>query len=504
MSDMHRVLLIYPPYERFRGASSALFPIGLGYLATQLDRNGYHARIYNADLGKKEMQGLEKRDILSRTLKQVDYEKNAQDENHYVWGEIRQIISDFKPDMVGLYTVTLAYPVVLRTLRMVKMLFPRCVTILGGPHVTVLPDDVMRHPEVDYVLIGEADRTLPELVDMLKEGADYTSIMGLGYRKDGEVVINHEYDYIENIDALPIVNRELVLNKDDYPGTEIGRMLVGSRGCPFNCTFCASPAIWKRRVRYNSPERLIKELKYLKKTFDIQEFAFDDDTFTALKKNTIRLCEGLIEADLRCKWTCLSRADALDEELLTLMKSSGCDMVHVGVESGSDHVLKKMKKRITKEQVRCASEMIRSMGMRFQTFFMVGTPYERVEDIRETIDFMQELKCDRVHLCTFTPNPGTQAHRDVVEAGMFDPDFDWATNYKIGHHSFANHFTPHISKDEFVALAREATEVARNISVLSWSRRLKSYRERKGYYLTHPGYVVSRLATMIKLSLLPK
>ncbi len=491
-------MLIYPPYERFRGTSFAHFPIGLGFLATMLNNDGYEARIYNADFGPVETERFGERDIVSRTQTQDVFSCNALDDNHYIWKEIRQRLSDYQPDMVGIYTTTVAYPIALKILSIMKEMNKDCVTILGGPHPTVLPAKVMEIADVDFLLMGEAEFTLPKLCEEIKNGSrNFQSIAGLGYRENGNVVINKDYAFNDDICDLPVVDREVVFDRDSYPNNVLGGTILGSRGCPHRCTFCASVMIWKRHIRYRSVENIIAELKDLKEKYGLTRFSFYDDTFTSHAKKAREFCEKLIEENIGLNWTCLTRADLINEPMLDLLKRSGCTAISVGIESGSDRVLKAMKKGITTETIRNAVRLIKRHQMEFYAFFMVGLPYEKAEDIRMTINIIKEIRPDHMNLSTFFPYPGTEAHEETVKLGMLDADYDWATNLEIGHHSMHNCFTPHIPKDEFQSLVVEALETARQANAMTLRKRLNIYWQRKGFYLKHPEYIVKRFLAIV-------
>ena len=478
------------------------FPIGLGYLATMLNINGYEALIYNAEHSSSKTEKLDNSDILNRTKGQENFIRNALDEEYYVWVEIKRYLENLQPDLVGVYTTTVAYPIVLKILSLAKQIKKNCITVLGGPHVTVLPDEIMGKREVDFILMGEAEYTLVELCNELKESTlNFKKIAGLGYRDGEKVIINKSYDFIKDLEDLPFVNRDLILNIESYPNWVIGGIIMGSRGCPYNCTFCASAAIWKRRIRYRAVDNIIAELKYLKGQYGITAFVFMDDTFTIHRKRVKEFCEKLIRENIALEWRCSSRADFINEQILDILKRAGCSGISVGVESGSDRILRLMKKDVTVEDTRRAAELIKKYGLEFTALFVVGLPYETANDIRKTIDIIKEIKPDRVNISTFFPYPGTEAYTEVVKHGLLPADYDWANNLELGHHSLHNYFTPHIPPEELKELIIEANEIARQVNKTKMRDTVKKYWRRRKLYISHPGDTVKKMATRFKRQL---
>lgn len=382
---------------------------------------------------------------------------------------------------------------------MAKQINKNCITVLGGPHVTVLPDEVMVKREVDFILMGEAEYSLTELCNELKKGTlNLKKIAGLGYREGQKIIINKDYDFIQDLKALPFVNRDLILNIESYPKWVIGGIIMGSRGCPYNCTFCASAAIWKRRIRYRAVDDIIAELKFLKSKYGITGFVFMDDTFTISRKRVKEFCDELIRENMGLEWSCSSRADFIDKPILEILKRAGCKGISIGVESGSNKILRLMKKGVTVENIRRAAKLIKRYGFEFTALFVVGLPYETANDIRKTIDIIKEIKPDKMNISTFFPYPGTEAHVEVVKQGLLPANYDWANNLELGHHSLHNCFTPHIQPEELKGLITEAIEIAYNVNKPKMRNTLKKYWRRRNLYVLHPGDTVKKLVAKIK------
>ena len=276
---------------------------------------------------------------------------------------------------------------------------------------------------------------------------------------------------------------------------------MGSRGCPYECTFCASAAIWKRRIRYRSVDDIIAELKSLKNKYGLTEFVFMDDTFTIHRKRVKEFCEELIREDMGLKWRCSSRADFVNVQILNLLKRSGCTGISVGVESGSDRILRLMKKGVTVENIRRAAKLIKKHGFDFIALFVVGLPYEPADDIRKTIDIIKEIKPDSMNLSTFFPYPGTEAHVEVVKQGLLPPDYDWANNLELGHHSLHNCFTAHMPAEELKNLIIEAIDIAQQVNRPTMRKTVRKYWRKKNIYLSHPGDTARKLILKVKCNI---
>jgi len=207
--------------------------------------------------------------------------------------------------------------------------------------------------------------------------------------------------------------------------------ILGSRGCPYNCTFCGSSKIWKRKLRVRSIDNILGEIEKLIKDYGKPGERFDikfwDDTFTSIRKNVINFCNALIQRGLnkKIRWYCLTRVNLIDEEILKLLKKSGCNAIALGIESGSDRILKAIRKRITTEQVRNAVKLIKKHGFRLNTYWMLGFPEETEEDIRASINFLTELRPDSAFVSVLVPFVGTDEYEKVVQAGLMDESYDW-------------------------------------------------------------------------------
>jgi radical SAM superfamily enzyme YgiQ (UPF0313 family) len=290
---------------------------------------------------------------------------------------------------------------------------------VGGTHPTVLPEETIKNEYFDYVVRGEGEYTFLDLVN----GVRIVDIPGLTYiNKRGEVVNNPDREFIEDLDLIPFPSRDLYFNDSRY--MDYGYIMTG-RGCPFECSFCASKKVWKGHVRFRSPENVVEEVKHVHNKYGTKLFYFVDDTFTLNKKRTKKICALLIEDNMDISWICDTRVDTIDEELLQLMKESGCVRVKIGVESGSERILKEVKKKITKKLVRDSVSIIKNVGIDLTIYLMIGFPTETQEEMRETLDFARELDPTYYSLSILAPYPGTEIYADAVRSGVKLPKEHW-------------------------------------------------------------------------------
>jgi len=292
-------------------------------------------------------------------------------------------------------------------------------TVVVGPHITAIPKQMMEaFPTIDFGILGEAEETLAELLREADNDGDLSQIKGLAYRDNGNIIINEERNFIEDLDSLPMPLHEL-LPVDKYRLPYIGKrytFVLHSRGCPFSCSFCRQIVMWKSKARFRSPEIICEELKYLNK-LDIHNIIFHSDTFTLNKENVIEICKRIIDSNLKIRWICNAREDLVDEEMLRWMKKSGCWMINYGIESGVQDILTKCNKgkNATVERARQAVLMTKRAGIKVWGYFIIGLPGETPETIKQTSRFARSLPLDMVNFSVATPYPGTPFYQQAVE-----------------------------------------------------------------------------------------
>jgi anaerobic magnesium-protoporphyrin IX monomethyl ester cyclase len=317
---------------------------------------------------------------------------------------------------------------------------PECITVFGGIHPTIFPDDVILNKEVDFVCMGEGEYTILELIQTIEKNEKFDKIQGILYKDGGKIIRNVSRPLIQNIDKLPFPAREL-LPMSEYLSTKVGRVawelpapstsIITSRGCPFRCTFCSSHLTFGRRICFRSPENVVNEIEYLIGRYRIKGISFVDDTFILNSKRISAFCKEMLSRGMDIEWMCMGRVDTVSKDLLIDMKKAGCVSIGYGIESGSQRVLDEyIKKGITLEAAEKAIKITKEAGITSVAYFMIGTPGETLDDINKTIDFAKKLNPDAVNFSITIPMPGTEMFDTANKIGNITAnsfkDFDFS------------------------------------------------------------------------------
>ena len=293
--------------------------------------------------------------------------------------------------------------------------------ILGGIHPTALiKKSIEEMKDVDIFVIGEGELTIKEIMDEV----DIKKIKGVGYNDKGNIKVNPPREFIENLDEIPFPSRELLPNIKNYTlgfdweGRKPAATVFSSRGCPYNCIYCASKVMWKGKVRFRSAENVLEEIDFLVDNYKIKEVLFYDDHFTLNKQRLQDICNGLIKRKYNLTWCCFSRVDSLDLETAQLMKKSGCHMISFGVESGSQIILDAMHKNVKVEDIIKAFKICKKVRINTKASFIFGGPKETYETISETRKLIKTILKDYVWFFMITPMPGTELYKFHEETGM--------------------------------------------------------------------------------------
>lgn len=426
-----KILLLDPPFYRFIGYYNRYFPLGLAYLAAVLRKEGHEVLIYDADCNVNPS----KMDFTRLEDSYPFYLKSLREDSHTIWMEMRERIHSFKPDIVGITVWTTFAASAFKIASLCKEYDKTMPVIVGGPHITIKCDEVMRIcPDVDFLVRGEGEETFLELVEKLQDRDEVKikrlrNIKGIVFRENGQIIHNSDREFIQELNALPFPARDLLLNKGSYNSEDMG-LLMTSRGCPYNCSYCAT-GIWKRKIRYRSIDNVIDEIKFVINAYRTQQFTIKDDTFTVNRKRVLEFCDKLIKENLNINWDCNTRVDVVDGELLKKMKAAGCNSIKVGIETGSQRVLGLINKRTTLSQAREAARLFRKVGIYWTGYFMMGLPSETKEEIYQTRKFMKELKPDFASLSVYEPFPGTDLFEIGIDRGLVQSDRTLEDFYNI-------------------------------------------------------------------------
>ncbi|MDI6902787.1 MAG: radical SAM protein [Methanocellales archaeon] len=337
-------------------------------------------------------------------------------------------INKISPDLIVSSTCTPTFVSDVQMTRRIKENFPEVKICLFGTHVSVLPYEALRDKSVDFVAIGEAEKTVLELCQKLEEdGKNLSGVKGLGWKNGDEIKINEKRELIKNLDELPYPARDLLPNVQYRP--VIYKKLpfttvYSSRGCPYDCIFCGSSIMFEKVWRPRSPENVVAEVKHVMDDFGVKEIFFNDDIFTMSKARTKKICQLLKELDSGMIWGCESRVDTLDKEMLDAMSEAGCYKITFGTESGSQFILDKMKKKVTVDQIRDVFKATKDAGIQANASFLMGMPWDTKETIMETIEFAKEIEPNHVQFCVATPFPGTELYEVAKEEGCLMGE-DW-------------------------------------------------------------------------------
>ena len=333
--------------------------------------------------------------------------------------EIFHRIEQSKPDIVGVGATTVDFHYAEHILREVKEKF-NIITILGGPHATVLPDQVLdKNPHIDYLIREEGEITAPELVKQLARNGDISLVKGISYRQNGKNVHNADQPLIEDLNKNVLPARHLI-DPAKYlsilPGKGMKRwtLVQTIRGCPFKCIYCYR--MFGKGVRFRDPELVVDEIEDCLSNYGVEYIMFVDDTFTINQKRAIAICEEIIKRKLVFAWRCFTRANVINEEVLRIMKEAGCKHISMGVESGNQEILDKACKGIKLEEYIEAYKLFEKMGFEKRGSFILGLPYENAKTIQDTINFAKKLRLDRAFFNICTPYPETQLY-DMAKKG---------------------------------------------------------------------------------------
>lgn len=333
-------------------------PLGISYIASYLRKHGIDVKIADANL-----QNLNKVRVAS-------------------------LIKEYRPDIVGISAMTIQCQDALQLGKMIRNIDNDVKIVFGGVHFTFLPEDGL--DVADICVIGEGEETL---LDICRE-SDLYNIKGIAFRDKGQTIFNEARHFIDPLDNIPFPAYDL-LDIDKYHDTlitgERAMSMLTGRGCPYNCMFCASPQLWKRRVRVHSIKYVISHIEFLVENYKLKNLRIMDDTFTLDRQRVLDFCDAIEGKGLALNITCLTNAKNVDYEMAKRMKEVGFSIVAIGVESGNEAVLKRINKGITLDDVRNAVTTLKKAGLDTELLFMVGNISENEKTVQDSINFAKEI-----------------------------------------------------------------------------------------------------------------
>lgn len=339
----------------------------------------------------------------------------------------RSVVQTKNFKVIGISSMTESSNNALRIARLCKQVSPRSIIVMGGPHVTFMTTETLRNAEVDFVIRGEGERSFLRLVDyIIRDIGSLSELDGVSYRNGAEIVHNRDVSPIEDLDALPFPDRQLFTGFGER--SYIGNIST-TRGCAGKCVFCAASALSGSNYRMRSAGSIVEEIVQLRSDNQVRHIFFVDDTFTVSRKRLTEFCEMMINKRIRMPWSAEARVDTVTEEILELMKRSGCNGLQFGVESGSQGIVDKTRKGIRLERIHKLALKANKLGIKLMCSFIIGHPDDTVDTIEDTVRFAEDLQKRFKANCLIsmmTPFPGTYLHDHLEEFGIqiVDDDFD--------------------------------------------------------------------------------
>jgi radical SAM superfamily enzyme YgiQ (UPF0313 family) len=408
-----RVLLVHPSFP-YKGRD--LFPIGLGYLASVI---------------KDRAEIL----VIDDPVEPFDAEK----------------VKKFRPDIIGISSTTPSFSRAAEIIGKIRALGIETTLVVGGVHATFRPEDALA-AGADIVVRGEGEIAFSKIVG----GHDLSTIRGVSYSDNG-IKHNPDEKLIEDLDKIPYPAYEF------FPIHSYGIMsIVTSRGCPYSCTYCSATRFWRHKVRFRSPKNVIGELEKIVE-LNHKRIKFMDSTFTLDKERAIKICEGIIEKGLDIIWSCETRADHLDDELLQALSEAGCNLLCIGVDSGSQEILDKSKRRMKVSTIVDAFDKARKYGIKTRAYVTFGLPGENKQSPETTIRLLERIKPGQTLLSLATSYPGTE----LYDGKHIDVHPSWVSKFH-GHGLGAKLYLPEtLSKRDYIRLADYMYREVKRINRLS-------------------------------------
>jgi anaerobic magnesium-protoporphyrin IX monomethyl ester cyclase len=390
-------------------------PLGLAYVAASLEKADYKVEMLDNYLLKKPTS------------------------------EVKELLQRLKPEIVGITCGSATYHRCIETAKTVKETLPSCKVVVGGWHPSYMPESMLKHPEIDYAVMGEGERAMVELATHITKGKSneaLADIAGIAYRRNGTIKKNVP-KFISNMDEIPFPARHLLPmhlydRTIEFLSAKPADVMSIARGCPYSCGFCETKKLWGNTCRSFSPNRTLDEVNYMIDKFNTKGIYFINDNFTLKKKETIELCNLMKQNKLDLEWVCDTRVNLVSRELLAKMKEAGCKAIWFGVESGSPRILKKINRNITLEETETAFKLCREQGIQISCSFMLGFPDETREDMEATLKFAKKLDPDWCQFNIFIAYPDSSLYQELLQRGNYERLDDFLLSVKTEDFNYAS------------------------------------------------------------------
>jgi anaerobic magnesium-protoporphyrin IX monomethyl ester cyclase len=385
------------------------YGLGLGYLHAVIEQAGY--------------------DITTRCLNNtaIDDARRQFDEACY----------GLQPDFLLVQIFTMNRVEAFRAIRRGRELQPQMKIIVGGVHASIYYQQLLENFPIDYIIVGEGEHTIVELLDALRAGTATGDINGIACLRDGIVVATPDRPLLADLDSLPFPRHDLFMTRERSMAC-----ILTSRGCPFKCSFCCLYTISKRKYRVRSVENVVAEVEYIIANFPaITTIQISDDTFTLNQKRAIDFCKEIVQRNIRIQFTCSARVKPASRELFEWMERAGFVSIGFGLETGSERLMQSIHKNVTQEDVVRAFEMLKGSKMSITTFLMVGFPGETFETVEETIRFVKRLQKIKYYefqgVARLWVYPNTEVYDIMKAAGAIDDGY-WLTDADVPYFTVEN------------------------------------------------------------------
>ena len=383
-----RIALIYPPFGNIENQPNikavadnyGLFPpLSLAYVAGILQHAGHKVKLIDANALRLSKQGV---------LKEV---------------------RDFSPDLLAFTVTTYLFYPVLEWIKYIKENTDVKV-LIGGVHMGLYPKETLSHKEIDYGIIGEAEETLPELINALETKKSLKDIKGICYKERSKVIVTQKRDLVKDLDKIPFPLRDQLPNEKYCSFVSEKKnfaTMITARGCPFKCIYCEQG---NTPYRIRSAENVVDEIEECYNNHKVREIDFFDPEFTINKKHVIGICKEIRRRGINIAWSCRSRIDTVDDEMLMEMSKAGCYRIYYGIESGVPSILKTLKKGTNLEIIRKNIALTKKNNIMTFGYFMIGSPGETKKTIKRTVKFAKELNLDYAQFSKVSTLPGTELY----------------------------------------------------------------------------------------------
>jgi len=414
---------------------------------------------------------------LAAIAESLGYQAKIQD--YSLGGNFIDDLKLFSPDYLVVNIATPTFKSDMEAVAQAKSIFPDLITIVkGAPFLTYNTNVIYENPYIDYVIMGEPELTLKEIL----EGVPDNEILGICYKDNFQGIKNELRPFNENLDDLPFPARHLVDNSI-YKRPDNGKVqavIKVSRGCPYHCFFCLATPVSGMKVRTRTAENIIAEIRECVEKYKIKNFLFWSDIFNLDREWTIDLCKKIIDSGLKITWSANSRANTMDDEMASWMYKSGCRLVSIGVESGSQEVLDNIGKKITLDDIRNTVRILKKNHIKIYNYFVIGLPWETEKTVEETIKFAIELDSNFISFYTATPLPGTRFFAYAMMNKLIEGQLDFESAYYVP--TVRSH---ELSKERIFELHKQAIKrfYLRPKFILKTLISLRTFTEFKNYFM---------------------